>query len=149
MNNKIKLSAIFLMMTLSISSLHAQTSIQEITQTFFRKYEQSPEEATSYAFGTNQWIADKNKAGIESVKNKLMNAIKLVGNYNGYEKITEKGIGKSYKLISYLIKYDRQPIRFTFLFYKPKDTWRVQNFRFDDDLSDELREAAKIYQLSN
>lgn len=32
-------------------------------------------------------------------------------------------------------------------FYKANDTWRVNNFSFDESIDDELGEAAKIYRL--
>jgi hypothetical protein len=31
--------------------------------------------------------------------------------------------------------------------YKAKDTWRVNNFSFDEELGDELTESAKAYRL--
>jgi hypothetical protein len=45
------------------------------------------------------------------------------------------------------VKYDRQPIRFNFLFYSPNGQWQLQNFSFDDGIDEELKEAAKIYKL--
>ncbi len=84
---------------------------------------------------------------VENVKSQLLNFTGLVGDYYGYEKITEKSLGESLKLVSYIIKYDRQPIRFTFLFYKPKDVWKIQNFKFDDNLDAEIEESAKINNL--
>ena len=130
-----------------LSSATAQDSIEEITHEFFRLYPTSPTKAVDYAFKTNSWILERNKDGIENVKNQLVNAIELVGTFYGHEKITEKSIGHSYKLVSYMVKYDRQPIRFTFVFYKPQEKWQVQNFQFDDNLDDELEEAGKMYRL--
>lgn len=46
-----------------------------------------------------------------------------------------------------MIKYDRQPVRFQFIFYKPSDKWQLQDFRYDDDLDTELIEAANAYRL--
>ena len=48
-------------------------------------------------------------------------------------------------LKSYLVKYDRQPIRFTFQFYKPNKEWRIHSFKYDGNIDDEIEEAAKLY----
>ncbi|CAL2104426.1 conserved exported protein of unknown function [Tenacibaculum sp. 190130A14a] len=145
MNKKIKLLTLLIVTVFSTSILKAQ-STEEITKEFFKTYEKSPQKAIDYAFGTNKWM-DRNQDGIENVKNQLNNLLGLVGDYCGYEKITEKSIGESYKLVSYMIKYDRQPIRFTFIFYKPKNKWQVLNFQYDDKLDDELEESGKVYRL--
>ncbi len=147
MNRKIKLSTLLIVTFLSTNILKAQTTTGEITTEFFKTYEKSPLKAVDYVFGTNKWMMDRNKDGIENVKTQLTSFLGLVGDYYGYEKITEKSVGESYKLVSYMIKYDRQPVRFTFIFYKPKDKWQVQNFQYDDSLDDELEESGKVYRL--
>jgi len=65
----------------------------------------------------------------------------LVGNYQGYELINEKKTGENLKLLSYMVRFDRQPFRFTFIFYKPDTIWQVQNLKFDDKLDDELEKS--------
>jgi hypothetical protein len=64
-----------------------------------------------------------------------------------YEKLTERTAGQSLIVITYLVKYDREPIRFTFTLYKADDYWQVNNFSYDENLGDELEEAAKLYRL--
>ena len=147
MNRKIKLFALIIVTVLSTNILKAQTTPEEITTEFFKTYEKSPQKAVDFVFGTNKWMLDRNKDGIENLKTQLTSFLGLVGDYYGYEKIIEKSVGESYKLVSYMIKYDRQPVRFTFVFYKPKDKWQVQNFQYDDNLDDELEESGKVYRL--
>ncbi|MGJ3236534.1 hypothetical protein [Marivirga sp.] len=125
----------------------SQSTSSEITGKFFDLYKKSPEQAIDYAFSTNKWIIDKNQDGIANVKNQLTNTLELIGDYYGFEVITEKQIGENYILNSFLIRYDRQPLRFTFILYKPKDTWQVQSFLFDDNIDDELKESATAYRL--
>ena len=69
------------------------------------------------------------------------------GDYNGYELITEKGVGSNLKLLSYIVKYDKQPVRFIFIYYKPKDVWKIYTFQFNTNLDDELTSAAGVDQL--
>lgn len=46
-----------------------------------------------------------------------------------------------------MIKYDRQPIRFLFIFYRASEKWQLQNFRYDDDFETEIIEAASAHRL--
>ncbi|WP_299989488.1 hypothetical protein [uncultured Pontibacter sp.] len=144
---KFKLLALSLLVILSANTLKAQITTEEIAEGFFKAYAKSPHKAIDYAFETNKWMMDRNKDGIDKIKTQLSSFLGLVGDYYGYEKITEKSVGESYKLVSYMLRYDRQPVRFTFVFYKPKDKWQVQNFQYDDSLDDELEESGKVYRL--
>ncbi len=90
---------------------------------------------------------DRNQDGIQNLKTQLANMQSLIGEYYGYEAITKKTAGSSFELYSFMVKYDRQPLRFTFEFYKPKDKWIVFGFSYDEDIDDEVEEAAKAYRL--
>lgn len=138
-----KLNLIILaVFTLFTASLQAQNSEKDIPEKFFTIFENDPLKAIDYVFSTNKWM-ERNIDGIENLKNKYKDLLPLIGEYYGYEKITEKNVGENLVLISYLLKYDRQPIRFTFVLYRPDKTWQIQNFNFDDNIDDELEEAAK------
>ncbi|MFT4838563.1 MAG: hypothetical protein ACI9IZ_001581 [Nonlabens sp.] len=128
--------------TITFNDLKAQTSEKEITTEFFKIFNSDPLKAMDYAFSTNKWMG-RNEDAVANLKNQFKNLLPLVGDYYGYELITEKTIGESYKLASYMIKYDRQPLRFTFIFYKPNNKWQLQNLKYDDSLDDEIEEAAK------
>jgi hypothetical protein len=70
-----------------------------------------------------------------------------LGEYYGYELITEKRAGESYIIKSFLAKYERQPLRFNFVLYKPNTKWVLQNLSFDVDVDEELSDAAKFDRL--
>lgn len=99
-----------------------------------------------YLFGTNKWM-NNSKEQIEEVKSKLNSTIKQVGEYYGHDLITKKSVGERYWLYSFMLRYDRQPIRFSLLFYKPNDQWRFMNFSYNVKWDDELEEASKAYRL--
>lgn len=129
----------------------AQSDPQKMIDEFFKLYkEKSSDAALDYVFGTNKWMKDS-KDQIENVKFKINSTVvKAMGDYYGYELITKKTIGDKLSYYTFLLRYDRQPIRFNFLFYSPSDNgqWRLQNFSFDDKIPDGLEEASKIlYQL--
>ncbi len=137
-----------LILFFSTSSIYAQKNGNDIIEKFFTLYEKNPIEAVDYVFSTNKWMA-RNQDGVDNLKNQLKNSLDLIGTYRGYEIITSRNVGNSYKLISYMLKYDRQPLRFTFILYNPNSKWQVQNFKFDDNLGEEIEESAKLYFLND
>ena len=141
MSPKLILASIIAFSFFSLN-LHAQKSKTDIPVEFFRIYESDPLKAIDYVFSTNTWM-ERNIDGVENLKNKYKDLLPLIGEYYGYEKITEKNVGENLVLMSYLLKFDRQPIRFTFIMYRPDKNWQIQNFNFDDIIDDELEESAK------
>lgn len=138
----------FLLVSFLLFSYNAVAQVkadeETITTRFFKTYSTDAMKAYEELFGSNEYIS---KSDIESTKIKFNEYISDLGDYKGYEPITIKKIGKSYILKSYLIRYDRMPIRFSFILYKPNDKWKIQNFSYDGNLNEELENAAKIDKL--
>ncbi len=141
-----KLIFIALAFALCITKSFGQASIKEITDKFFSIYSKEPIKAVEYAFSTNKWF-DKQQDGVANLKNKLKNLIDLCGDYYSYELLSEKTAGQNIIMTTFIVRYDREPIRFTFLFYKARDTWRVNNFSYDENIDKDLEEATKAYRL--
>jgi ABC-type transporter MlaC component len=126
----------------------AQSDPQKMIDEFFKLYkEKSSDAALDYVFDTNKWMKDS-KDQIENVKFKLNSTVvKAMGDYYGYDLITKKTVGDKLTYYTFLLRYDRQPIRFNFLFYSPNGQWRLLNFSFDDSIKEDLVEASKAYRL--
>ena len=141
-----RLSFLAITFTICYSKTKGQVSTKEITDKFFNIYVTDPSKAVDYAFSTNKWF-DRKQDDVASAKDKFKNLVSLLGDYYGYEFLVEKSAGANVKMESFLVRYDREPIRITFMFYKPKDTWRMSNFTYDEDLGSDLMEAIKVYRL--
>lgn len=139
---------IFLCLFLSfiLTNTFGQTTTKEITDKFFSIYSKNPAKAIDYGFSTNKWL-DRKIDAVTDLKNKLKNLIDLCGDYYGYELLSEKTAGENIKMVTFIVRYDREPIRFTFFFYKPNGTWRLNNFSYDEDIDKDLEEATKAYRL--
>ena len=61
------------------------------------------------------------------------------GVYYGHEKIMERNVGFSLKLVSFLMKYEMNPVRLSVVFHKPKDKWLLLEFNFDSNLINESK----------
>lgn len=125
----------------------AQDDPQKIIDKFFDFYKnKTPNEAVDYIFSTNKWISES-KDKVENVKLTLNGTLKLLGKYAGHNLITKKSIEDHLALYTYMVRYDRQPLRFSLLFYKASTEWKLLNFSYDDSLDEELQEASKAYRL--
>ncbi len=142
-----KKTILLLIIVLSSFTSYGQNSTDELTNKFIELYEKNTDMAFDYIFGTNTWMKENN-SGTEKVKFQLREYAKLMGDYIGFEKLTERSLGKSLKVLVYIVKYERQPLRFIFKYYKAKDNWSIFNLKFDDDIDDELDEIMKYDYLS-
>jgi len=126
----------------------AQNSPQETVEQFFVEFEnKGGSVALDNLYKPNKWIS-RNTDAITQLKSQIEGLNEdYVGKYYGYELILEKTLTDSYILMSYLVKYDRQPIRFTFQFYKPNKEWVIYSFKFDGAITEEIEETAKLYNF--
>ncbi len=126
---------------------YAQSNQEEILNKFFKEYAKNPSKAVDEIYLTNPWNS-RIRDGIETMKQEVNKyTLDYVGKYYGYELITKKKLSESFILYSYMVKYDRQPMRFVFMLYKPLDKWALYSFTIDADIDEELDQAAKIYYL--
>lgn len=132
------LISILITSSLIDNNLKAQATPEELMDGFFAIFEEDVNQAVDYLFATNPMI-DPNQPGIKSIKEKFELSRKLLGNYYGYEIISIYHAGDSYVKYIYSLKYERQPVKFITVLYKPKDKWKVQNINFQDDIETEFK----------
>jgi argonaute-like protein implicated in RNA metabolism and viral defense len=141
---KVILISVVMMVSLTAFS---QSSPDELIKKFFDEYPKNSNKALDDLYATNVWTL-RIKDAIDNLKKEVSGYnIDMVGKYYGYEPIIKKQLSESFVLYSFLVKYDRQPMRFTFEFYKPNDKWTLFSFKIDTNLDDEIEQAAKLYNL--
>ncbi len=133
---RIRLGLVLLIL-LSCISVKAQNNPEAIIKQFFSTYEQAPLDAVDYLFSTNSWM-EQNQEAVENVKTQLGNTLELIGEFHGQEQLSKKEAGENYVEIVYMVLHNRQPLRFSFTFYRPQNKWQAHFFKFDDDFDDEL-----------
>ena len=139
----------FALILSSTLMLNAQTSsnpdTEKLVEDFFKTYKRKGQaEAVSELMGTNKWLA---LSSAEKIADKLIEVTNQLGEYQGYERIKETVYGTNVIQYVYLVKYDRQPLRFTFRFYRPDKKWQAQNFDFESEFLDELNNPPKLEKL--
>jgi hypothetical protein len=123
----------------SIAGIIAPTTLIE---KFFKSYDkESTTKAMLDIFKTNPLI-DSNS--LVKLIIKIDTTRSIIGPYLGKDLIVQRKASNSLVLYSYLVKHQNQPIRFTFMFYKPKNDWVIYRLYFDDSVSSELEQSAKI-----
>ena len=144
---KILLTLCPLLMFMCVAKAQAQEqNPTDISKKFFEIYAAKPMDAIDYLFADVKKIKQVSD-DITAIKKNLKMTIDQDGVNNGYELITEKSVGANLKLQSYMVKYDKQPVRFIFIYYRPKDVWKIYTFQFNTNMDEELTSAAGVDQL--
>ena len=120
--------------------------IQQLLMIFFSTYDTDISLAIDNLFKTNE-ILYENKIEKENISNQIIEFTNKLGNYHGYELIKKYSLKNKVYLYTYVLMYERQPIRFTFVLYKPNKKWKLYNFRFDVSIIEELLESTKLQYL--
>ncbi len=145
--NSLKMTFIFIaFFSFSCKAQKKAVTPDSIVNAFFTEYKQNGiNRAIDNIFSSSD--LDKRKA-LPFIKDTLAQTIKLVGErYYGQELIIKKSVTSSLCFYSYLVRYPISPLRFTFIFYKAENEWKLIKFSFDDNLSTEMEEIGRLYFL--
>ena len=116
-----------------------QTEIDE----FFALYSEGKiDESVDRIYSTNQYVSSIPDQ-IKNVKTQLAALEGLVGSMHFNKKLSEYVVSDLFVHVTYLVTYDRQPIRFEFEFFKVKSGWRVYSMSYDDDIDDDIEVLAR------
>jgi hypothetical protein len=94
--------------------------------------------AVAQAFASNKWMSQSSDA-IKNLQDQMATLTpETFGNYQGFEVVKEKKLGESYFFYVVMAKFDRQPIRFIFEYYKPSAKWVLHGLSFDVKMEEEF-----------
>ena len=117
---------------------------QELINRFFELYRtKGYEDAVKYTLSTNKWYPAKGDE-MDDLIVKLEKEVKVMGKYLGHEQIRSRRLGQRFRIVSYLIYYQRDPIRFTFELYKNDRGWEISDFVFDTNFEAEIEASMKL-----
>ena len=138
----------FGILVLFVITLNGQVDPNKIVETFWTDYETiSAEETIDKLYQNSPWIK-KAEDEITQLKSQFSDLQNLLGKYYDKELLIKKEIGESYAIYIYMAKFDRQPMRFKFEFYKPDKEWNLHSFSYDFDLDDDF-ETMTIQEFLN
>ena len=120
---------------------------QVMVEAFFRQLQDGRVgDAAAQFLRQNPWSV-QDPDTVEQARARLLSVTKALGRYYGYQPLVEKALAGRLIHASYLALYERHPLRFSFLFYKPQDAWLPLQLEFDDDFGKEIRNAARMEGL--
>lgn len=117
-----------------------QVTPKSTAEKFFKEYQTlGVAKSIDNLYASNKWMEFSTEA-VAGLKTQLDGlTLDFVGKFYGYELAKEQKIGENYIFLTYVGRYDRQPIRFDFEFYKPNTTWQIHSFSFDDKFGEDLK----------
>lgn len=139
-----KIIFLFLVLGCFSKPAHSQSKPEEIVDKFFYLYQNiGTDSAINYVFSTNKWM-EVNESLINDVKLNLKRATTVLGPYYGYEIINKKYAGKSFVVIDCMLRYDKLPIKFSFVLYRPDKIWQIHNVNFTDKFEKDFEAAPNV-----
>ena len=134
--------------TLQLNFARCQSVINksdEVINKFFYYFQNKKYEiALDSLYSNNLWLNVDSETNVEIIKQlKSLNNTELFGKYCGYDLVKKEMIGESMVAYSYMVKFQRQPFRMIFIFYKPEKVWSIYSFIIDDKVDEELKERIK------
>jgi hypothetical protein len=117
----------------------AQPAPKDITKKFFDIYRQADAHTALDYLWEHSNLPDK-----EDVKRGLRKQLESIGKCEGVDLVATRSAGSHALMYTYLVRHTAAPLLFRIMFYKPKDAWMVQSFRFTDKVADELEEASQL-----
>ena len=94
---------------------------QKLIDDFFALYVKGePVQALDQLYATNPWIKS-NPDDVAKVKSGLSGLSSLVGEYISHDLLETEQLGPRFVDVEYVVNCDRQPLRFHFQFYKPRN----------------------------
>jgi len=127
------LTILFLAANFSI----AQNEPEDYVKSFFALVAQGKITEAIEKMPTNEKF-DSDTSYAAKLHTRLETAAKNSGEYCGYELIEKEEVSPSYVVYTYFIKYLNAPQQIQFTFYKPKDSWQVNNI----NLTAQARQAS-------
>ncbi|NOT76250.1 MAG: hypothetical protein HOP08_15080 [Cyclobacteriaceae bacterium] len=141
---KKQLLIILLTAIVSVSYSQTKDNGQELIDTFFDLYKNKGYDAAlKYTLTTNKWIQTSG-GEMDNIIIRLEKEIKTMGEYIGYEELKSKNLGTRLRYVSYLVYYQRDPVRFTFALYKNGTGWEISDFQYDFGFDKEIEASMKL-----
>jgi len=117
---------------------------EPIVDAFFSRLQEGKvDDAVDQLYASNPWMA-RSEDAVQQIKSQLGNLKSLVGEYASHDLIVRKTLGGRLVYLNYLVSFDRQPLRFEFQFYRPRDKWMTYSSSFDDEVDEDLERQGRL-----
>jgi len=97
-------------------------------------------DAVETLLGRNEWIPP---GAINNLRTVLANHPNMVGECMGYELLDTLTVGDSMVVMTYLVRYARQPLTVEFTFYKADKTWVILGLNVRSEFLEEVKAEAR------
>ena len=138
-----KLLSALTLICILIPGISVAAEYQEEIDKFFGLFkEKKVEESIESIYSSNPYVGSL-KDQLENLRSQLSSLTRLAGEIDSIEKLDEYMVGELFIHSTYLVVYERMPVRVEFQFFKLKKGWRILSFNFDDKFTNEVMLSAR------
>jgi hypothetical protein len=105
---------------------------QQRVETFLKQVAAGQSDQAIDQLSRGSGMAELKPQALQGMKSQTKAAMEVYGTAIGFEKIQEVDFSGSLKRFTYLQKFERYPVIWEVYFYKPKDTWVINQIVFND-----------------
>lgn len=129
---KLKLIAAAIMFALA-APVTAQQTPEQMSTVFFETLKADRAEAAIRGLTEGSLVAKKTTE-LQAIVGQLTTTRQVFGPIGSITSIKTKKLGDDLTESTYIINYKEAPLKAVFVHYRSLGTWKIANFRFDDQL---------------
>ena len=139
---KIKNLAFLLIASFITMNINAQQPEELINRFFKSLQDDGIQLALKNITSTNSWL-EKDTTTVVKWERKITDLSIGKGEYCGYELIEKIETGSCLVECLYILKYEKAPVRISFVMYKPKESWQLNMIKFSRSRTEGRQRTAK------
>jgi hypothetical protein len=117
-----------LVLMLQVISVGSDLSPRQQTENFFQLLTKNEVDKAYEGLLAGSVVLGDKKPQMEQMKNRLKAGLPSLGKAVDYELVAEKPAGSSISHLTYIFRFERQPLLCDFYFYRPYDRWMIDEF---------------------
>lgn len=129
---------------IGFTGVNAQTTPDEINDKFFKIYADKAMEKAFEYLALDDKLLSNAKEYLDNSKSTFTALTANAGVYTGFELESKVETVKCIVKYNFIMKYENAPFKLTFVYYKPKDKWKMLEIYFTNQATERIAPGLQL-----